>query len=364
MANWALRDINHREHHLSDYSGKAGVLDCRAIWCYACLAVGLHVQASQKRAGDDGVVVIGLRYNEYGGPATAMKKHSHTCTSMKQGLKESLLRLAVVTSLLVFPGCGGFLVEDGIFPLPTIHIISPTPAVKGLSYETVTTESANGETIYGWFIPAEGAAATILFDHGALFNRSTYVDHIELFHDLGCHILIMDYQGFGESLALARLDTVLADANAALDYLRSRPEPGTDQIVIYGISMGTLPALAQAAAGSADVVGVMVEGIVQQKRLSNVGYILLGIAPSPEAFSRLPPSLDPFSHVTKITIPKLFIQSLDDTITPFTGAKDLFEMAAKPKTLAKSTGFHGLSISSDPAYAGHVRAFLDEVVQR
>ncbi len=275
-----------------------------------------------------------------------------------------VLLLAVVTTLLVCTGCGGFLVEDGIFPLPTIHIISPTPAVKGLSYETVTTESANGEMIYGWFIPAEGAAATILFDHGALFNRSTYVDHIELFHNLGCHILIMDYQGFGESLALARLDTVLDDANAALKYLRTRAEAGTDQIVIYGISMGTLPALAQAAVGSADVVGVIVEGVVQQQRLSNLGYFLLGIEPSPEAFGRIPPELDPFAHVAKITIPKLFIQSVDDDITPFIGAQELAEMAAKPKTFAQLTGFHGLSIGSDPAYAGHLRAFLEEVVQR
>lgn len=308
--------------------------------------------------------MTGLRYNDHGGPATTMKKHSHSYASMKKGYKGALLRLSVVTSLLVCTGCGGFVVEGGIFPLPTIHIISPTPAVKGLAYETVTTESANGETIYGWFIPAEGAAATILFDHGALFNRSTYVDHIELFHDLGCHILIMDYQGFGESLALARLATVLDDANAALDYLRSRPEPGTDQIVIYGISMGSLPALAQAAAGSADVVGVMVEGVVQQERLSSLGYLLLGIEPSPEAFGRIPPELDPLTHVGKITIPKLFIQSLEDAITPFTGAQDLFDMAAKPKTLAELTGFHGLSIGSDPTYAGHVRAFLEDVVQR
>ncbi len=293
-----------------------------------------------------------------------MKKHGDTHASMRKGHRPASLRLAVVTSLLICNGCGGFIVEDGIFPLPTIHIISPTPAVKGLAYETVTTESANGETIYGWFLPAEGAAATILFDHGALFNRSSYVDHIELFHDLGCHILIMDYQGFGESLALARLDTVLDDANAALDYLRSRPEPGTDQIVIYGISMGTLPALAQAAAGSTDVVGVILEGVVQQTQLSNLGYLLLGIEPSPEAFTLIPPQLDPSSHVAKITIPKLFIQSLEDDITPFVGAQELFDLATKPKTLAELTGFHGLSIGSDPAYAGHLRVFLDEVVRK
>ena len=124
-----------------------------------------------------------------------------TCGARRTG---ALLRLTVATSLLVCTGCGGFVVENGIFPLPTIHIISPTPAVKGLAYETVTTESANGQTIYGWFIPAEGAAATILFDPGALFNRSTYVDHIELFHDLGCHTLIMDYQGLAAEGAKRR----------------------------------------------------------------------------------------------------------------------------------------------------------------
>lgn len=275
----------------------------------------------------------------------------------------ALLWLAALTSAVACTGCGGFVVDGGIFPLPTIHIISPTPAVKGLPYETVTTESADGETIHGWFIPAEEPKATILFHHGALFNRSTYVDHIELFHNFGCHVLIMDYQGFGESLALAQLNTVLDDANAALDYLRSRPEPGTDQIVIYGVSMGTMPALAQGAAGAGDIKGVIVEGVVQQRRLSSVGYFLLGIQPSPEAFSRLPADLDPFSYVGKIGIPKLFIQSVTDDITPFTGAQELFEKAVEPKTLAESTGFHGLSIGSDPAYASHIEAFIEKVVQ-
>ena len=255
------------------------------------------------------------------------------------------------------------MVEDGIFPLPTIHWLWPTPAEEGLSYETVKTESINGQPIYGWFIPAEGATATILFNHGALFNRSLYVGHIKLFHDLGCHVLIMDYQGFGESVTLARLDTVLDDADAALAYLRARPEAGTDRIVIYGISMGTLPTLAQGAAGPEGVVGVIVEGVIQQRRLSDWGYFLLGILPSPEAFDRFPPELDPFTHVGEIILPKLFIQSLEDEITPFTGAEELFEMAVEPKTLVESIGFHGLSIGTDPAYEKHVQTFLDKVMQ-
>ena len=282
----------------------------------------------------------------------------------------SSAKLRVLTDLrywlvLICPavstGCGGFVTDTGIFPLPAIHFIFETPENAGMAYEQLQLKSANGQAIYGWFVPAEGAKATILIHHGALFNRSTYIPFFRIFHDHGYHVLIYDYQGFGESFVLASLETTLDDANAALAHLRGRTEPGTDKIVIFGNSMGTLPALAQAAETPAGVVGVIVEGAVQQQWLSDVGFFLLGILPSPGAIARIPPELDPVINVRRVKLPKLFMHSVEDDVTFFPGAKILFDEAIEPKTLASLTGVHGLGFEQDPAYLEHLLSFLEGV---
>ncbi len=263
--------------------------------------------------------------------------------------------------LLVSTGCGGFLLDEGFFPLPTIHVVFPTPAEVGLPYEQIDFDAGDGNRLPGWFMPAENARAVVLFHHGALFNRSVYVNHFRLLHDLGCHVLAYEYQGFGESLTLARIETILGDADAALAHLRQRGDPGTEKIVLFGISMGTLPALAQAAAQPEGVVGVIVEGVVQQQFLSGFGYSLLGIVPSPENLTNLPPELDPSANVPQITMPKLFIQSIEDAITPFVGAEILFNAAPEPKTLIQSFGTHGLGVYTDPNYGQYLGEFLASV---
>ena len=62
-----------------------------------------------------------------------------------------------------------------MFPLPVIHLVTPLPRQFGLEYEDVRLTSANGQTLYGWFIPAEQARATVLIHHGAVVNRSNLV---------------------------------------------------------------------------------------------------------------------------------------------------------------------------------------------
>lgn len=258
-------------------------------------------------------------------------------------------------------GCGGFVVDDGILPLPTIHLIFPTPDQYGIDYEQVELKTPSGASMFAWYVSADDARATVVINHGALFNRSSYAGHIAMFHDLGFNVMIADYRGFGESYEFASLYTVLDDANTALEYVRQRNEAGTDRIILYGISMGTMPSLAQAAAQPADVVGVIVEGVVQQELLGDFAFQILGIPPSPEAHTQIPASLDPLANAPKILMPKLFIQSIADEITPFIGAQQLFELSPEPRQLAPVTGIHGLSVYADPNYMQIVADFLDGV---
>ncbi|MBK8267505.1 MAG: alpha/beta hydrolase [Planctomycetes bacterium] len=111
-------------------------------------------------------------------------------------------------------GCGAFVTDTGIFPMPTIHIVYPVPLQVGLPFETVLIDSPSGP-MFAWFIPAQNARGTVFINHGSVFNRGGYIEHYQLLNDLGYHVFAYDYQGFGENFNVVTIGNILGDANTA-----------------------------------------------------------------------------------------------------------------------------------------------------
>lgn len=263
-------------------------------------------------------------------------------------------------------GCYTEPIEPGWFAPPAQKPLLLTPADLGLDYETIEITAPTGHTIYGWFVPAPGAPATVLINHGSVFNRGAYFWHYSLLHNLGYNVVVYDYQGFGESPGAASLATLIPDADAVLAYLQTRPEPVAGRIVLFGISLGTLPTLAQAAQRPPGVVGVIVDGSFDGYSLPLTSYLTVGVIPFPEVLPRVYaayPELEPTQYVGIITLPKLFLQSPQDIVTPLAGARRLFELAPEPKQFSEVFGGHVLSSVLDWGYAECVATFLDGVVR-
>ena len=261
-------------------------------------------------------------------------------------------------------GCRTEPIEPGWSTPPAQKLVMLSPADLGLEYETIEIAAPTG-SLYGWFIPATGAAATVLFNHGSVTNRSTCFAHYVLLHELGYNVVVYDYRGFGESSDTASLTTLIPDANAVLAYLQDHPELTAGRIILFGFSLGTLPTLAQAARTPTGVIGVILEGSFELDFLPLWSYAPIGVVPSPDVVRSLYatyPQLDATQYVGRITLPKLFIHSPEDTITPLVGAERLFELAHEPKQWCEVYGSHGLS-SFDPTYAECVATFIDSVVR-
>ncbi len=239
----------------------------------------------------------------------------------------------------------------------------PSPAEIGLDYQAIEVPAAS-HTLHAWFIPAAepDPPATVLIHHGSVFNRAAYFAYYSLLHDLGCHVLIYDYRGFGESPGAASLATLLSDADAMLAYLQGQPELSGGRIVLFGISLGTLPALAHAARAPRGVVGVMLDGSFELESLPPASFAVVGVLPVPEVLASLydnHPELEPTQYARRITLPKLFIHSPQDLVTPLVGAQRLFELAPAPSQWCEVFGGHLLSSVLDPCYADCVAHFLD-----
>jgi len=264
--------------------------------------------------------------------------------------------------LPLLTGCGAFATDSGIYPLPTIRVVFPTPDLFGLDYETLELETPRGTINFAWFIPAANPRATVVFHHGAVINRSAMFDTYLMLNANGLNVLIHDYEGFGESFSLvARLETILEDSNTALATAQARDDPGSDRIIIFGSSMGTMPALAQAATMPDRVVALVVEGSFDQT-LPPVAYISLGLQPDPISFSLIPDELDPIRNAPQVRIPTLFLHSREDLTTPISGARALYDLVTAPKQFEELVGGHIASVTADPTYESKLMTFIDAVL--
>ncbi len=271
--------------------------------------------------------------------------------------------LPILAAALWVFACGGCEIDDaGRFPPPAVNFLAPAPSWLGIPYEEITLRTTLGNTVHAWFMPADAAKATVLLHHGAVTNRSATYSHYVLLHDLGYNVLVYDYQGFGESYNTPNLDTILSDANAALTHLEQRDTPGADRIIIFGLSLGTLPAIVQAGTASDKVVGVILEGCFVPDSLPPLSLLLVGIVPWADVVASAPPELDPRQYISDIAVPTLFLHSRQDVVTPFDGAQQLHDMATEPKQFIEVAGQHIMAVHQDPAYADTLRTILDGLV--
>jgi poly(3-hydroxybutyrate) depolymerase len=114
-----------------------------------------------------------------------------------------------------------------------------SPADYGLSYDSVTFDNEQGNTLAAWYVPSENGAAVVLV-HGSGKNRTKTLDHAAMLARNGYGALMVDLQGYGESEGspVAWGWTGGDDVKAAVRYLESREDVEPGRIGALGLSMG------------------------------------------------------------------------------------------------------------------------------
>ena len=113
-----------------------------------------------------------------------------------------------------------------------------TPSNYNLIYEDITLTTEDNEEIKSWFIPHNNPRATLLFLHGNGGNLSSRLDSINIFHQLGLSVFIIDYRGYGDSSGIATENGTYIDAETAFYFLRNEKNISEDDIIIFGRSLG------------------------------------------------------------------------------------------------------------------------------
>ena len=80
---------------------------------------------------------------------------------------------------------------------------------------------------------------TVLMFHGNAGNIGHRIPIARILErDLGCHVLMLQYRGYGLSTGVPNEKGLAIDAQTGLDYIRQHSELSRNKIVVYGQSLG------------------------------------------------------------------------------------------------------------------------------
>ncbi len=229
--------------------------------------------------------------------------------------------------------------------------LSMTPTSVGMEYQDVFIETADGVTLHGWFIPGR-SSRVLLFFHGNAGNVSHRLDSIRLFRDLGLSVLIIDYRGYGQSGGKTTEKGMYRDAEAAWHYLVEDRGISSNDIVVFGRSLGA--SVASWLAAQHQPLALIVES-----SFTSVPDI------AQELYPWLPARwLSRFRHATReyvqdVRCPVLVTHSRDDEIIPFHHGEAIFAAANESRSLLVLRGTHnGAFLEDERTYIEGVREFL------
>jgi len=224
--------------------------------------------------------------------------------------------------------------------------VDGTPADARMAYEDVSLRTQDGETLNGWYVPAttNRETAPVLLDcHGNAGDIGDRVGSVQTFHNMGLNVLIFDYRGFGRSTGKPTEQGTYMDAMAAWDYLTKQKGFATNQVIVFGRSLG----------GS---IAAWLAAQVQPGALVTESAFTSAPDMARRMFPYLPCRLlcrfkyDTLSHVKKIRCPVLIAHSRNDEMIPFENGRRLFEAANEPKVFVEMCGEHnsgGLDVNPD-----------------
>jgi len=235
------------------------------------------------------------------------------------------------------------------------------PGEYGLPYENHMLKTSDGHSIHCWLItqPEDklSQCATLIFFHGNAGNIGFRLPNArELYLQLGCNILLVEYKGYGNSSGTPTEKGLLIDAQQCLDFLLKRDDIDSSKIFCFGRSLGGGVAISLAYRNPQKIRGVIVENtflsidkmVVQlaqkmtgRKMWKVVDYFL---------YFYLTNHWKSESKISAMSCPVLFLSGAEDELVPPQHMRLLYEKCnnRSKKFLSVPGGTHNDTYVLDP----------------
>ncbi len=265
-----------------------------------------------------------------------------------------------IVSVLALVFFGGRFLESML----TFHPVRYTPDevwTLPANAEDVWFKASDNTRLHGWFFHARThpAAATVLYFHGNGGNLS-YAGWIgERLAGNSLDVLIFDYRGYGRSEGrMTNERALLADANAAYDYLLRERKVRPERLALYGQSLGTTAAIDTA---SREICGAL----VVESGLTSASDMASALLPWLPRFLH-PLGRNRFDSVHKISgvrCPLLITHGDQDQLISVEQGRALFAQAPEPKELLIVRGAdHALARFGGDEYLDRVAGFIRDAI--
>ena len=240
--------------------------------------------------------------------------------------------ILIIFAAYVIIGLSLYFMQSTFLYHPAEEIVY-NPGNINLGYEDITIETSDSVKINGWFVPAENSKLTVLFCHGNAGNMAHRLDTINFFNELGLNCLVFDYRGYGLSEGKPSEQGTYLDAQAAWQWLTEKKNINSENIIIFGRSLGG--SIAAQLATSTNPKGLVLESCFTS--YVDVGKKFYPYMPV-NLFASF--SYDTREYITKIKCPLMIIHSRADEIIPFEFGLKLYDIAKEPKEFLEIFGTH------------------------
>ncbi|MBW4934428.1 alpha/beta hydrolase [Marinobacter sp. F4206] len=279
------------------------------------------------------------------------------------------LALVVMTGALLQSGCSGVF----FFPDKVTYI---TPDRLNLAYEDIYLDTPDGETLHGWWLPAETAQedtkGTVYFLHGNAQNISSHILNVAWLPTEGYNVFAIDYRGYGKSTGAPDIEGALHDVETGMRWLAGKPETQDTPVFLLGQSLGGALGIPLASEWVKRDEGPEIQGVVLDGTFSGFrgiarekldSFWLTWLFQIPLSWT-IPAEYEGVDRIDDISpVPTLVIHSVRDGIIPFHHGKELYKAAEEPKQFLQTDTPHAATFVI-PAYKKIVLDFLSKASDR
>jgi abhydrolase domain-containing protein 13 len=241
-----------------------------------------------------------------------------------------------------------------------------------LPFEDHKIRCSDGVSIHAWLLlqiqPLQ--APTLIFFHGNAGNIGLRLPNaVQMYHNLQCNILMVEYRGYGDSDNATPNEAGLKlDAEAALRFLQTHEQIDSNRLFVFGRSLGGAVAFhlahyAEQQPNSNPLAGILVENTFLSIR-HMVDHLMPLVAPLKDLILRIGWNSNRLAPL--LTTPILYLAGAKDQLVPHSHMLELYQQSQISSRLARihivESGTHNETwMQGGKAYWESIQRFLAQV---
>ncbi len=212
-----------------------------------------------------------------------------------------------------------------------------TPADMGFHAQAVRLPTAEGKTLFAWFIPSQGSGPNpaVLVMHGWGANASLMLPALAPLHAAGFAVLLLDARchGLSDDAAFTSLPRFAQDIEAGLDWLRQQASVDAQSLSVMGHSVGAGAALLSATRRPDVRAVISLSAFAHPREVmrtflaqAHIPYPVLGWYVMRHVQAVIGARFDdiaPLASMARLRCPVLLVHGCDDEMVPFSDAQRL-----------------------------------------